>query len=440
MRFRTGSGAARRVLAIAAVAAIAATAGCGGNEEGGGTAASSAPPQNVTLRFNFWGNADRADLTNKAVAKFSEKYPHIKVETSFAEFGAYFTKLATEISGGNAPDVLQMDFRYLREYGERRQLAELNKGGVNVNVDEISDSLLTSGKIGGKLYAIPVGQNTQIFSYDAAQWKAAGATLPTENWTWDDLKASAQKVSDFTKGAVRGINDPGGIEDWFEVKLRQDGKLLYTDEGKLGYTAKEVADWWTLTDGWRKSGATTLAEQTSKADGSLANDPVAKKQASSGFGYDSGLTAKSWELLGREMTIHNFPSNKADTLGQYAKPAMQFAVSEKSTHKKEAAQLIDFIINDPDAAQILGMSRGLPVNQKNQEAVGAKLTGPPAAGYAFEKKIAPRLKDAPPPPPKGSGTVKIAFQRIYDDVIFGRKTPQAAADAFMTEAKQTLGQ
>jgi multiple sugar transport system substrate-binding protein len=439
MRFRTGSGATRRVLAIAAVAAIAATAGCGKSGDSGGSATSSAPPENVTIRFEYWGNQDRADVTNKAITKFQEKYPYIKVDATFAEFNAYFTKLATEISGGSAPDALQMDFRYLREYGERQQLLELNAKGVNINVKDISASLLTSGKIKNKLYAIPVGQNTQTFTYDAKQWTDAGATAPSDKWTWSDLQAATQKISDATKGAVRGISDPGGIEDWFEVWLRQHGKLLYTDDGKQGYTADDVAKWWTYTDGLRKSGAATTADQTHKIDSSVANDPVAKKQAASGFSYDSGLTAKSWEIMGREMTLTNFPSDSADTLGQYAKPSMQFAIAAKAQHPKEAAKFIDFLINDPDAATILGTSRGLPANSKNRTTVGGALTGPPAAGVAYENKVASRLKDAPPPPPKGSGEVKKAFQRIYDDVIFAKKAPQAAAEAFMAESKQTLG-
>jgi multiple sugar transport system substrate-binding protein len=423
----------RAVATAALVALVAPLTACGSESD----PAQEGKPQAVTLRFAWWGNADRAALTETAVEAFEKKYPHITVETSFAEFNAYFQKLATEVSGGAGPDVLQMDFRYLREYAERNQLAKLNTRGVTVNTKEISPSLLTSGKVKDALYAVPAGQNTQVFSYDAAEWSKHGAA-PTENWTWDDLKAATQKVSDGSGGAIRGATDFGGIEDWFEVWLRQKGELLYTDEGKLGYTAKEVAEWWTFTEDLRKSGAVTPADVTSKADGSTANDPVAKKIASSGFGYDSGMTPKTWEIMGRELTLVNFPSSDPKNLGQYAKPSMQFAVSAKSAHPKEAAKLIDFLVNDPEAANILGMSRGLPPNGKNLATVGATLTGPPVAAYKYEEKVGPRLKNAPPPPPKGSGAVKQAFQRVYEEVIFGRKTPEAAAETFMSEAKTAL--
>ena len=42
------------------------------------------------------------------------------------------------------------------------------------------------------------------------------------------------------------------------------------------------------------------------------------------------------------------------------------------------------------------------------------------------------------PPPKGAGTVKSTFQRIYDDVIFARLTIPQAAAKFITEAQQAI--
>lgn len=117
---------------------------------------------------------------------------------------------------------------------------------------------------------------------------------------------------------------------------------------------------------------------------------------------------------------------------------MFFSVARRSDHPQEAAELISFLINDLAAGKILGMSRGLPANEQVRDAVAATLTGPPKVGYDFERSVGPQLDQAPPPPPKGSGTVKATFQRVYDDVIFGRATPQAAAERFMTEAQQAL--
>ena len=431
------TGKTRSVIRVAATVIalgtiIGGAAACGGSDSGGSNKNST-----VTLRFEWWGNADRAKITQQVVDLYQQKHPNIKIETSFAEFNAYFQKLATEVAGGGAPDIMQMDYRYVREYSDRNALAEFT-GAAKVNTSALNASLVSGGKINGKLYAIPLGQNTQEFTYDPAAWQAAGATAPKAGWTWADLTTALQKVADASSKKVAGATDYGPIEDWFEVWLRQHGKSLYTDKGVQGYTADDVATWWTQTDALRKSGAVTAADLTSKVDGSQANDPMVKKLATSGFGYDSGFTAQTFQIYGRDLALAPFPSDSPSILGQYAKPAMQVAVFKRSKHTKEAAEFIDFFINNAEAGKLQAMSRGMPVNKSTRETVGTTLTGPPLVAYQYEQTVMPSLKDAPPPPPKGASAVKTSFQRVYDDVMFGRATPKEAADRFMKESKQAL--
>jgi multiple sugar transport system substrate-binding protein len=61
----------------------------------------------------------------QAVKLFEERNPGIDVTTSFQAFGSYWETLATETAGGNPPDVMQMDYRYLDEYAGRNALLDL---------------------------------------------------------------------------------------------------------------------------------------------------------------------------------------------------------------------------------------------------------------------------------------------------------------------------
>lgn len=430
MRLKSGLRAVRVAVAVLAVGALVGTTAACGDDDGGG----SGDGGPVTLRFTWWGNADRAALTEQAIDKFEAKHTNIKIETSYAEFNAYWEKMATQIAGGSGPDILQMDYRYVREYADRNVLAEL-KG---VDTAKMNQGLLNGGKVNGKTYAIPMGQNTQTLLYDPAVWQAAGTDAPKDGWTWANLEAGAKKVSAASGNKVKGITTFGQVEDWYEVWLRQQGKTLYTDDGKLGYTAADVTKFWEFSERLRKAGATPPAEETAKMDGSQANSPLAKKTSSAEFNYDSVLTANSWQTYGRELALMPFPSDSAD-LGQYAKPSMLISVARRSEHPKEAGQFIDFILNDAEVGKLLGTSRGMPVNSDVRAAVGGALTGPTKVTFEYETAILTKLKDAPAPPPKGAGTIKSAFQRVYDDVMFGRSTPQAAADKFMKEAEQALG-
>jgi multiple sugar transport system substrate-binding protein len=414
----------RMAAAVLGLAVVATTAGCGGGSGGDGK---------VTLRFTWWGNADRAEVTQKVIDLFEAENPKIKIETSYSEFDAYWEKMATQFAGGGGPDILTMDYRYIREYADRHVLAEIN----GVNTTKMSPNLLSSGKIDGKTYAIPVGQTTQALLYDPKVWKSAGEHAPKNGWTWSDLETGAAKVSDASGGKVRGVTSFGQVEDWFEVWLRQHGKTLYTAGGKLGYTAADLTEYWELAERLRTSGAATQAAETTKMDGSQANSPLAKKTSAAEFNYDSGLTATSWEIYGRPLELSTFPSNGSE-LGQYAKPSMLLSISRRSKHPKEAAKFVDFLLNDAKAGTVQSTSRGMPANSDVRTAVGKSLTGPPRMAYDFEAALLPKLTAAPPPPPKGAGAVKSALQRIYDDVMFERSTPQKAAEDFIKEAERAI--
>ena len=107
----------RFAMAAAAAALLAATAsGCGSSETGD---TADGP---VELRFSWWGNSDRAEITQQAIDKFEEANPNITVKPEFADFNGYFDRLATTVAGGDAPDVITLGGAYPREYGDRGAL------------------------------------------------------------------------------------------------------------------------------------------------------------------------------------------------------------------------------------------------------------------------------------------------------------------------------
>ena len=124
-----------------------------------------------------------------------------------------------------------------------------------MDTSDVTPQLLSGGTVGGKLYGIPPTQNTQVFSYDFAQWQKrrrhrAEGRLDLGRPARPRPRRSATPPA----ARLRGVGDFGGIEDWFEVWLRQQGKTIYTPEGKLGYTAADVEKWWQMTDGCAAAG------------------------------------------------------------------------------------------------------------------------------------------------------------------------------------------
>jgi multiple sugar transport system substrate-binding protein len=413
---------------VAALLFAVAAASCGGTS-GGGDEPESGP---VTLRFSWWGNAERAALMQQAIDLFHRKNPTITVTPSFQEFEAYWQKIATETAGGNAPDVLQTDFAYLREYADRRALYDLKKQeGKTLELGDLVDGLKGAGEIKGGLYGVPVGGNTWGFVYNPALYAQAGVPEPKLGWTWADYRAGARQITE--KTGVFGSSNPLDTYYNLELRLLQEGKSLYTDEGRLGFDRARLAEF--LKEGKE------MADQRSvlpvekgvqiKPKHALESDLVAGSPA-----WDNFLDRYS-KATKAELRIAPSPSDNPQVLGQYLKPALLLSVSQKSEHPAAAAELVSFMINDPEVGKIFGANRGLPPT--NAQRAAARLTGPLAAVAAYEDGLKDKLTKTPPAPPKGAGALEQAFIRINEELLYGRITVDQAVDRFFTEADETLG-
>ncbi|MET9684323.1 ABC transporter substrate-binding protein [Streptomyces coeruleorubidus] len=412
----------------AALALCAVLAGCGGSGE-------SAGGGKVVLRYTWWGNPDRAERTEQAVALFEKQHPDVDVTTSFSGYDAYKQKLATQAAGGDAPDVMQLDYRQIDQYASGGVLLDLAQQKSVLRTSEIDQGLLATGRVDDVQYAIPQGRGTETVAYDTEAWKKSGVPLPGKSWTWsqwaDAMRALAKKTG------RPGATDPGWSEDSFEVWLRGQGKSLYTEGGGLGFTADDLTRWWTFTDKLRREGAVSPAEQTTQLDGSVENTPLGRGQAFSDTNWDapaSGYLA----LVPGGVTLAPMPSGEDGTPGQYFKPSMFVGVSANTAHPKEAAQLVDFLVNDRQAAKILGASRGIPVNEQIRDEIGPQLKDFDKTIADYQASLEGKLKDPPQAPPAGDNALQSTFQRDYDQVSYGRMSPREAAENYITEAKAEL--
>src|SRR5690606_26025456 len=90
----------------------------------GAAGISPAWAQADSLRLTFWGGQPRADRTYKVTDLYKEA-KGVDVEGEFLAWNDYWPKLATQTAGGNAPDIIQMDYRFIVEYAKRNAIAPL---------------------------------------------------------------------------------------------------------------------------------------------------------------------------------------------------------------------------------------------------------------------------------------------------------------------------
>lgn len=168
---------------------------------GGSTAAQVSPAaggQQVTIRWGFWGEPGEKATHEKVAQAFMQEHPEIKVEIWHQPWGDYFTKLQTLWASGDTASIPDVMFLFpVPRYAADGVLEDLDpwieKGGVQVN--DYWPALLESVKYNDKIYGLPRDIGLEVLYYNKQIFDEAGVAYPTDSWTWDDLKAAAQKLT-----------------------------------------------------------------------------------------------------------------------------------------------------------------------------------------------------------------------------------------------------
>ena len=419
-----------RVGALLAVAALALTACAGSSDEPAAEATSSGPPQPVEIRFSWWGSDTRHELTQQVLDAFEEKYPYITVVPDYTDWNSYFDKLGTAVAGGDAPDVITQEERFLNDYASRGVLADLHELGLDTS--KIDEGVLQSGTIDDALYGVATGVNAYAIIADPSAFEAAGVPLPDDKtWTWDDYVEIADEISAKTGKTVYGAQDYGFNEPGFSIYARQRGESLYTKDGKLGYDDKTIAEWWQHSLDLQEGGGEPDAATTVEVDaGGPELSLVGTGTGAMAWFWTNQLTAIT-NASGKELTLLRVPGeSEEERTGMYFKPAMYYSISAKSEHPKEAALLVDFLLNDPAAGDILLSDRGLPANTDVRAAVQDKFSATDKQAAEFLAELQDDIVDGPAVPPVGAGQVAEITRRINQEVLFGRMTPDDAAKQY----------
>jgi multiple sugar transport system substrate-binding protein len=417
------------------IASAAAAAGMSGLGIAPGAAQSA-----VRLRMFWWGSKERADRTEKANQLFQQANPGISVVGETLGWADYWPRLATQTAGRNAPDLIQMDYRYIFEYARRGALLALD-GFVPKALDlgDFGQAAIDSGKVDGKIYGVSLGLNSTALMYDQGALQSLGVREPGWSTTWAELGELALEV---TKAANRagyfGLTDGGRYEPALEVWLRQRGKSLYGDGARLGFDESDLAEWLGYWHDLRQRGACASPEVAALDMGEIDTSLLTQGRTAMVFAHSNQLVA--FQALSKsKIGLTMYPSGGTGAKpGQYLKPSMLLSVSARSRQAEAAVKLVDFYIGNAEAGIILGVERGVPASERVRKAVEPTLDelGRTMAGYvAF---VTDKVGPLPEPPPHGAGEIQVLLRRINEQIGFGKLAVKDGARQFVAEAKSIL--
>jgi multiple sugar transport system substrate-binding protein len=221
----------KRLIAAGVAAALAtvALAGCSNADK-----AEGGEKGEVTLTYGVWA---QEDVMQQLIDAFEAKNEGIKVEMQVNPWQEYWTKLQVAAQGGTAPDAFWMLADHFQVYAANDQLMplddEISKAGVDMS--NYPKALVDMFNYEGHQYGLPKDFDTIGLFYNKDLFDAAGVEYPNENWTWDDVKAAAAKLTDKDKG-VYGIAAPIDRQQGHYNTIPQAGGSVISDDKKIsGY-------------------------------------------------------------------------------------------------------------------------------------------------------------------------------------------------------------
>ncbi|MFJ4026961.1 ABC transporter substrate-binding protein [Paenarthrobacter sp. NPDC089989] len=430
---RKSLGSIRKSLAFIAALGLAGLAtGC---SAGSNTQAESGP---VEIRFSWWGNAGRAELTNKAIAEFEAANPNIKVKPEYGDIGGYFDKLATQVAANDAPDVITMGGAYPAEYANRGALLDLSKVNGSLDLSKLDQGALENGQVKGTQYGVSTGANALAIVVNPAVFQAAGVSLPDDNkWSWDDF---ARIAGDITSKSPKGTYGTATVltHDSLDAFARQRGQSLYTQDGQLGLDKGTVQAYFDYSLKLSETGAAPSASETvEKLNVSTEQTLMGMGKAGMMLTWSNSLAALS-KASGTELKLLKLPG-ETPTPGIWLQSSQFYTISARSKHADAAAKLVSFLVNNESAAKIIQSDRGVPSNSGMRTAIQDLLTPQGKVEAAYIDQIG-KMDFAPTYiGPTGSTAVSEITARINTEVLFKRLSPDKAAEQWINESKAAIG-
>lgn len=396
--------------------------------------ASAADGEKVTLSLCWWGNQTRNDWTKKTVDLYMSQNPNVEIKVEFTDWSGYWDKLSAMAAGGNLPDIIQQDYSYINQYQKSGQLADLTPFIQDGTIDtsKIPESIIESGTIDGKCYAISLGSNAPMMAYDKAVVEEAGVTIP-EQLTIDELYDISKQI--YEKTGVKTYFD-GGF-NMLQIVPRARDSHLFDQLSKGDTTASK--EHFANVDKFAKAefsiSPDLLAEKNPDV---VETKPIIDGTTWNDYSFSNQFISIS-NAAGRELGITMYPTmNHAETQSMYLKPSQFFAIAETSKHKEEAAKFIDWFTNSVECNEILMAERGIPINTEVAEAIKPKAEQVSQTVFDYIAKVGEIATPMDAPDPAGKGEVEALVKTTVEALRYGDVTADQAADSFVAEAKRIL--
>lgn len=312
----------------------------------------------VTLRFSWWGGEARHEAAIKACQLYMDKNPNVTIEFEYSGWDGYKDKLVTQLAGGTAPDIMQVDYSWIYDLRDQDQYFVDPRTMEGLDLSGFSENAYNGCWVGEELQGLPSGFSVTTLIVDKPFFEEHNLDYSNPTfWTWDKVLEEGKRVHSENPEHYLLNEFPTGYS-LTKMLLAQHGVEIVDKGYNIACTEEQLVEALNMIKTFIDNGvmlpfdqSAIYAQQTEQFPKWLNNEMGMFMQVAS--------TIPSFSNMDLEvMLVPQFED--ATTSGADLYPTNLICANAKSDKQAEIAKFLDFFFNDEEAVAILGDVRGVP--------------------------------------------------------------------------------
>lgn len=399
----------------------------------------------TSMRVAWWGGQERHNATIAALDQYAE-INGIEFSYEYTSWTSYFENLATQAVGNNLPDLLQMSTTDIINYSRNGQIIDLQPfvDDGTIDISNIGKDSIGGGMVDGQLAGFTSGYNTVVVSYNKEIFDQAKVEYPSDDWTWSKFISTAKAVYDET-GIQTEIPFLSEARWVVETMVRSYGYDFFSEDGKSlpwaddKVVVKAVSD--AIQDVYNGVKEGYFADPEVQVAWSTTEDAyIAQGKAAMSFMLSNFYPMYS-QALGQVMGMVMLPKmDGGSQTGMYLNSNMFWCISANCKYPKAAAQVLNYLINDENAAKTIGTDRGISLSStiRNILATSEDTDVYTSNTLEYVSRVSGVVSDTNPADPVNSAEAISVLKNNYTAVMYGEMSAEDCVNDFISQAATIL--
>lgn len=333
----------KKVLAVAMTAVMTLSfAACGSKSSDEGEKKSEGS-KDAKLTVAIWDSNQEPGL-KEIMNDFTEE-TGVEVDIQVTPWGDYWTMLEAATQGGDMPDVFWMHSDQIATYAQYDDillnLSDKIEKSDKIDLNNYPENLVNIYKNeAGDQLAIPKDIDTCAVWYNKTMFDEAGIPYPTSDWTWEDFREIAKKLTNPEKNQYGTSIKPGSYqESWYSTIYAYGGEVISEDKTKSGFDNPKTIEAMQLIENIIKDGS--MPDYTVVAENNTEELMMAGTVAMTFQGSWMIPDMASNDFIKENCDIAPLPKGPNGT--KSISNGLGWAASAQGEHTEEAWKLIEYL-------------------------------------------------------------------------------------------------